>query len=64
MAFESIPAFMTPAQLAEIVGEHEGSIRRGIREGRIAADKVNGRWFICRDTVFPNAKKEVASNDQ
>lgn len=25
MAFESIPAFMTPAQLAELVGEHEGS---------------------------------------
>lgn len=64
MAFEGIPAFMTPAQLAAIVGEHEASIRRGIREGRIAADKVNGRWLICRDTVFANAKREVMGNGE
>lgn len=28
-----IPLFMTTKQLAEIVGEHEGSIRRGIADG-------------------------------
>ncbi len=47
-----IPLFMTPAQLAALTGEHEGGIRRGIREGRIPATKVNGRWMICRDEVF------------
>ena len=52
MRYESVPLFMTPAQLAGYTGENEGSIRRGIREGRIPADKVNGRWLICRDTVF------------
>lgn len=53
----SVPAIMTPAQLALITGEHVGSIRRGIREGRIPADKVNGRLYISRDAVFPNAMK-------
>lgn len=62
MSFEELPYFMTPKQLADVTGEHEGSITRGIREGRIPADKVNGRWRICRDVVFPNAKKG-ASDD-
>lgn len=57
--FEELPLFLTPKQLAEIMGEHEGSIRRGIAEGRIPADKVNGRWRICRDVVFANTKKGV-----
>lgn len=43
MSFEELPYFMTPKQLADVTGEHGGSITRGIREGRIPADKVNGR---------------------
>lgn len=53
--FEDLPLFLTPQQLAQVTGEHVNSIRRGISEGRIPADKVNGRWRICRDKVFPNA---------
>lgn len=55
-SFEEMPLFMTPKQLALVTGEHEGSIRRGIAAGRIPADKVNGRWRICRDVVFAKAK--------
>lgn len=51
-SIKDIPLFMTPAQLSELTGEHEGSIRRGIREKRIPTDKVNGRWLICRDEIF------------
>lgn len=58
-SFHDLPQFLTPKQLAALTGEHEGSIRRGINEGRIPADKVNGRWLIHRDTVFANARKEV-----
>lgn len=57
MGYEDLPPFMSPRQLAEATGEHVGSIRRGIREGRIPADKVNGLWRISRDAVFPNAKQ-------
>ena len=57
---EDLPMFMTPAQLANATGEHVGSIRRGILEGRIPADKVNGRWRISKQVVFPNAMKGVA----
>ena len=60
--FHDLPLFMTPKQLAEIMGEHEGSIRRGITEGRIPADKVNGRWRICRDVVFANTSKGVVDD--
>ncbi len=57
--FEELPLFLTPQELADVTGEHVNSIRRGILEGRIPADKVNGRWRICRDTVFANAKEGV-----
>lgn len=57
--FDEVPLFLTPEQLAYFTGEHVGSIRRGIKAGRIPADKVNGRWRICRDVVFPRAKEGV-----
>ena len=62
VSFEDLPMFMTPAQLAKCTGEHVGSIRRGISAGRIPADKVNGRWRICRDLVFPKTKEGVANH--
>lgn len=55
--FEELPLFLTPQQLADVTGEHVNSIRRGISEGRIPADKVNGRWRICRDAIFANTKE-------
>lgn len=57
----NVPLFMSPAKLSELTGEHEGSIRRGIREGRIPADKVNGRWLICRDKVFSSLSERSES---
>lgn len=48
---------MTPQQLADVTGEHVNSIRRGITEGRIPADKVNGSLRICRDAIFANMKE-------
>ena len=55
--FDDLPLFLTPQQLAQVTGEHVNSIRRGILEGRIPADKVNGCWRICRDAVFANTKE-------
>lgn len=64
LSSEDVPLFMTPGQLARVTGEHVGSITRGIREGRIPADKVNGRWRICRDVVFPNARKGAGGDGE
>ena len=64
MSIQEMPLFMTPAELAAYTGEHVGSIRRGINAGRIPADKVNGRWQICRDKVFPNATEKGAASEQ
>ena len=52
-----LPPFLTPKQLADLTGMHVGSIRRGIAEGRIPADKVNGKWMISRDVIFANSLK-------
>lgn len=60
--FEDLPLFLTPQQLADCTGEHVGSIRRGIAKGRIPADKVNGRWRVCRDAVFPTAKEALGKS--
>lgn len=57
--FEELPLLMTPKQLADATGEHVNSIRRSIAAGRIPADKVDGRIYICRDQVFPNIRKGV-----
>lgn len=59
VSLEDAPLFMTPKQLVDATGEHEGSIRRGIAEDSIPADKANGRWRICREVIFPNASKEA-----
>lgn len=61
--YEKVPLFMSPGELALITGTHVQSVRRGIAEGRIPADKVNGRWVICRDAVFPNAKRVMSDGD-
>ncbi len=50
-----IPALMSPAELAALTGMHVGSIRRGITEGRIPADKVNGRWCIPAALLLRNS---------
>lgn len=55
VSIQDLPPLLTPTQLAEITGAHPGSIRRGIAEGRIPADKVNGRLYIPRDVVFQNS---------
>ncbi len=50
----SMPALMTAKQLSDLTGEHIGSIRRGIAEGRIPADKLNGRWYIPTPFLLEN----------
>lgn len=57
MGISELPPLVTPKQLSELTGEHIGSITRGIREGRIPADKMNGRWLIPIDAVLPNARR-------
>lgn len=59
--FGSLPTFLTTEEFAALIGEHVGSVRRGIAEKRIPADKVNGRWRICRDAVFANAAEALGS---
>ncbi len=59
MGINEIPTFITPTELADLTGELVSSITRGIREGRIPADKVNGRWRISTELVFPNARREA-----
>jgi hypothetical protein len=59
MGIDELPPLVTPRMLSELTGEHVGSITRGIREGRIPADKVNGRWLIPIDDVLPHARRSV-----
>lgn len=63
-SFSELPLLMTPKQLAEATGEHVNSIRRSIAAGRIPADKVDGRIYICRDAVFPNAAKRMVAHGE
>lgn len=55
--FEELPLLMTSEQLSDATGEHVNSFRRSIAAGRIPADNVDGRIYICRDQVFPNMRK-------
>ena len=56
---ESLPPFVSPRQLADITGQNVGSIRRGIAEGRIVADKVNGRFVIPVALILANTAAAV-----
>lgn len=55
-SIEELPQLITPKQLAELTGVHVNTIRRGIGEGRIPADRVGGRWLIPVDDVLPRAR--------
>ena len=57
--FEDLPLFMSPKQYAEFTGEHVNTVRSKLHAGIIPGDKRGGTWVICRDAVFPNAKREV-----
>ena len=50
--FAEIPITLSPEELARLTHRNPASVRRGIREGRIPAEKVNGCWVIFRDRVF------------
>ena len=64
LSFGDIPFFLTPEQLSELTGQTPASIRRGIKEKRIVADKINGRWRIPRDTIFKNSKEALAHGSE
>jgi hypothetical protein len=59
--FADIPITLSPEELARITHRNPASVRRGIREGRIPADKVNGCWVIFRDRVFRHAAEGLAA---
>ena len=50
---------MTPNDLSEQTGQNVGSIRRAIRQGKLPADRICNRYYICRDVVFKNAKEAI-----
>lgn len=60
---EALPPFVTPKQLADITGQNVGSIRRGISEGRIVADKVNGRFVIPVALILSNTAAAVGMGE-
>lgn len=61
ITYSDIPLFMYVEEMAHVCGMHINSVRRAITEGRVPADKVAGRWRICRDVVFPNAASYLAA---
>ena len=58
-SFHDIPLLLTVEKVCELTGMHPVTIRRGLREKRIPGDKIDGKWFVYRDAILPNAK-EVA----
>ena len=60
----AMPPLLSPAQLAGLTGAHAGSVRRGIAEGRIPADKVNGRWVIPAAFLLRNTYRFLEEADE
>lgn len=60
-SFQDIPLLLTVRQVSELTGMHVVTIRRGIKDKKIPADKINGTWFISRDAILPHAR-EVAEH--
>ena len=49
----SLPLFLDVPQVAKIMDESEDFVLDCIKSGAIVADRVNGRWLVCRDLMFP-----------
>ena len=56
---EGLPPFITPRTLADLTGQNVSSVRRGIGEGRIVADKINGRYVIPVALLLANTARAV-----
>jgi hypothetical protein len=62
--FDELPELISVRQLSELTGMHEVTLRKGLREGRIPGDKVDGMWFAFRDLVFPRAKEAFGDGEK
>lgn len=60
-AFDELPELLSVRQLADLTGMHEVTLRKGLREGRIPGDKIDGMWFAFRDLIFPKSKEVFES---
>lgn len=47
-----LPEFLTPEQLAEIMGVHPVTVRGYCRDGVVSATKIGRFWVIPRDLLF------------
>lgn len=54
---EAVPLFLTDRDVARATGTSVSVVRDGIEAGVIVADKVNGRWLVCRDAMFPAGRE-------
>lgn len=63
-AFDKLPELLSVRQLSELTGMHEVTLRKGLREGRIPGDKIDGMWFAFRDLLFPKSKEVFESGRQ
>ena len=61
--FAEIPITLSPEELARLTHRNPASVRRGIREGRIPAEKVNGCWVIFRDRVFRQTAEAMCAEN-
>ena len=57
--FAKIPLFMTVKEAAYYTRKHAGSIRRDIETNVLPADKINGKWLICKELLFPKTYRAM-----
>lgn len=47
-----LPEVLSVEMMAQLAGDHPGSVRRKCANGTIPAVKVGRKWLIARDLVF------------
>lgn len=58
------PEVCTPAEFAGLIGASERTVREMCQRGRLdGAEKIAGRWVICRDKALGRAAP-VRAQDQ
>ena len=63
MSHKDLPVTYTPDELARILNRSVESVRRLIKDGKIPAVKIGGRYVITEDTLQKLLRGEISEED-
>ncbi len=60
---QELPVTYTTAEVSKIIHRTEETVRRLIKEGKIPAVRVGGRYLVTKETVDKLLRGDISTDD-